>query len=217
MLELLVVILIVSLLSVVAVIGLRGLSGAGKFNKALNDISGILEQSRAYAIAQNTYVWVAFYEYAPAGNAPLEVYSCAFASNDGTDPFDWTGTVALPSPGTIGSTTLLPITHLYHFKGLHLQTTSLPGVTGTPNFPASSPAFQYTARGDSGTLVLSNSNPVYWIIQFTPRGAARNNSNSIDSIWMGLQPSLSSTTLDTKNIASMKVNGLSGLTTIYRQ
>jgi hypothetical protein len=148
---------------------------------------------------------------------------------------NWAGSVTFP-PGTVtvGSTTttLTQITRIYHYKGLHLQTGNLPNAptSPTPNYPAASPnvspvppapVFQITAQSDSGPVLLSSANTgtisVYWVIQFAPTGAARNSANPISSMWLGLQPSLSQTVLDPKNIASMEVNGMTGLTTVYRQ
>jgi prepilin-type N-terminal cleavage/methylation domain-containing protein len=219
LIELLVVLAIMAILMVVSMLSFQGMNNSGKFNKAVGEISGILEQGRAYAVAQNTYVWVVFYENDPA-NGPKEVYVGSFTSNDGTDPFNWTGSVTLPTPGTVGTTTLTQIARTYHYQGLHLQTTTLPNAPTSPNLPATGttiPNFQLTAQGSSGTVSLSNASPVYWLIQFTPTGAARNSANTINSIWFGLQPALSQTVLDTHNIASMDVDGLSGLTTVYRQ
>ncbi len=217
LIELLVVMAIMAILIAGTMLGMRSIGNAGKFDKALGDISGIFEQARAYAVAQDTYVWVVLYENVPVNSGPLEVYAGAFASSDGTDPFSWTGSVTFPSPGTFGGTTLTAITRLYHFKGLHLQTTTLPNAPSSPSLPATSPVFQCTTQSDSGPVTLSGANSVYWIIQFTPTGGARDSANPIDSIWLGVQPSLSQTILDTHNIASLKVNGLTGLTTVYRQ
>ena len=234
LLELLAVMAIMGILMVFAMVGWQGNNSAGKFNKALSEISGILEQGRAYAIAQNTYVWIVLYENAPANNGPQEVYAGSFASNDGTDPFNWPPapvTVPFP-PGIYGSTTFTQINRLYNFKGLHLESTlitKLPNPPGNPNFPATAPGarttpaapiapvFKCTAQSDLGSITLSEASSVYWVIQFTPTGAARNSANPIDSIWLGMQPSFTKTSLDAHNIAGMKINGLTGLTTIYRQ
>ena len=213
LIELLVVMVIIALMVALSRLAIEGVSSSGKFNASLSSVSGILEQGRAYAIAQDTYVWVVFYEYTPPGGGPLEVYAGAFGSNDGTDPYNWAGTQTLPYSG------LTSVTRLYHFKGLHLQTTSLPNAptTGTLNYPASVPIFQTTAQNVSGTITLPAPGAVYWVVQFTPSGAARNAANPIESIWLGFQPSFSPTAFDTHNVASMKVNGFTGLTTIYRQ
>ena len=217
LIELLAVVSIMILLVALAGMGWQNINASGRFNKALNEISGILEQGRAYAVAQDTYVWVVLYQNTPASNRPLEAFAAAFASNDGTDPFNWTGSVAMPSPGAVGSTTLGQITRTYYYKGLHLQTTTLPNALANPNFPATVPVFLCTGQSDSGRVALSGSSSVYWVIEFTPTGAAHNGPNPIDSIWLGMQPSLSPTNLDTHNIASLKVNGITGLTSIYRK
>jgi prepilin-type N-terminal cleavage/methylation domain-containing protein len=220
--ELLVVLAIMAILIALGTLGLRGINDSGKFNKAVDEISGILEQGRAYATAQDTYVWVVLYENDPA-NGPKEVYAGAYASSDGTDPFNWTASTVTFPPGTFGSTTLTQITRTYHYKGLLLQSSTLPNAPGSPSLPATAstnppaPNFQITAPSDSGTVALSGASSVYWVIQFTPTGAAHDGPNPIDSIWLGIQPSLSQTVSDPHNIASLKVNGLTGLTTVYRQ
>ncbi len=220
LIELLVVVTIMAIIVGFAAVSWQNMNSAGRFNKALREISGILEQGRAYAVAQDTYVWVALYQNTPANNGPLETFVATFASNDGTDPFNWAGSVTMPSPGIVGSTTLSQITRMYYYKGVCLLTgtgTSLPKAPTNPNFPASSPVFQCTGQSDSGPVTLPSPSSLYCVIQFTPTGAARNGPNPIDSIWLGMQPSFSKTTLDPHNITSMKVNGFTGLTTIYRQ
>jgi prepilin-type N-terminal cleavage/methylation domain-containing protein len=218
LIELLAVLTIMALLVSAAVVGIRSINDSGKFNQALNNLAGVLEESRAYANAQDTYVWVVIYQNTPASGAP-DVFVGSFASNDGTDPLNWAGSVTLPSPGTVGSTTLKAVTHFYHFKGLHLLavTSTSPGTPTSPSPPASTPNFICTAPSDSGPVALSQTNPTYWVIQFTPHGAAHIGPNPISSIWLGLQPAYGATAVDAKNIASIEVNGLTGLSTIYRQ
>lgn len=219
LIELLMVLAIMSILIGGLVLSMRGINDSGKFDQSLNNVTGILERSRAYASAQDTYVWVVFYQNTPA-TGPLDVFVGSFASNDGTDPLNWSGSVTLPSPGTVGGTTLLAVTPFYHLKGLHLETTTLPSAPTSPSLPAdnkSAPNFQCTAPSDAGPVTLSNANSTYWVIQFAPNGMARNSANPISSIWFGLQPAYSQTVFDPHNIASIKVNGLTGQSTIYRQ
>ncbi|MEJ0001552.1 MAG: hypothetical protein WDO13_21915 [Verrucomicrobiota bacterium] len=100
---------------------------------------------------------------------------------------------------------------------MRLQTTVLPSAPSNPSLPSNMPNFIATSQSDSGPVALSDSSPVYWVIQFTPNGMARNGANPISSIWLGLQPSYGATVSDTKNVASIKVNGLTGLSSIYRE
>jgi hypothetical protein len=162
-------------------------------------------------------VWVVLYQNMPANSGPLETFAAAFASNDGTDPLNWAGSVTMPSPGTVGGTTLSEITRTYYYKGLHLETTTLPNAPTNPNIPAAVPNFLCTGHSDSGPVALSGTSSVYWVIQFTPTGAAHTGPNPIESIWLGMQPAFSQTNFDTHNVASLKVNGITGLTSIYRQ
>lgn len=214
--ELLVVMVIMVILVTGATLSLRGTNSSGQFTKALGEISGLFEQARAYAVAQNTYVWVVLYQDAPASGGPLQVYAAAYASSDGTDPFGWAGSVTIP-PGTVGGTTLTQIVRVYRYKSLHLESTTLPSAPTSPQLPASVPAFQITAQSDSGPVTLSSTSSVYWLVQFTPTGAARVGTSPVDSVWLGLQPAKSQTTFDANNVASLKINGLTGATTIYRQ
>jgi prepilin-type N-terminal cleavage/methylation domain-containing protein len=213
LLELLAVIAIIAILVAGSMMSLQHINSSGNFNKSLSEISGILEQSRAYAIAQNTYVWVVLYENKPAGGGPLEVYAASFASSDGTNPVDWTST----GPVAVPSSALTQISKFYRFKGVHLQTDTLPNAPSSPNLPATSPVFSCKAPSDSGMVNLPVQSSPYRVIQFTSTGAAHNSANPIDSIWFGMQPSFSETALDANNVASLKVNGLTGLTTLYRK
>ena len=213
LLELLVVLAIISILTGALVLGLRGINDSGKFNLAINSITGILEQSRAYASAQDTYVWVVFYQNNPANGGPPDVYVGAFASNDGTDPLNWTGSVTLPS------STMSSITPIAHLEGINLETSNLPGAPAGPSLPATdtnAPNFICTSRSGSSSVPLSNANVPYWVIQFAPNGMARNSANPISSIWFGLQPAHSSAAVDKNNVAGIEVNGLTGQSTIHR-
>jgi prepilin-type N-terminal cleavage/methylation domain-containing protein len=229
LLELLAVITIMAILASLAVLSFRGINSSGNFNKAVDEISGILEQGRSYATAQNTYVWIVFYENAPA-SSPKSVFVTGFASGDGTDPFGWPATTASVSvpPGTVNTTTLSQIIRVHRYKGLHIQTDTMPSAPNSPGTAATNPAtapvapvFQLTTQSDSGPVQLANAGSgtisTYWLIQFTPTGAARNSANPIDSVWFGLQPSLPGGAVDAHNIASIKISGLTGAVAIYRQ
>lgn len=97
--ELLAVIAIILTMMALVVPALVSTKGNNEITKAAYDIAGVLEQSRAYAIANNTYVWVGFYEEdttatRPTASSPANVtppYSgkgrvviAAVTSKDGT-------------------------------------------------------------------------------------------------------------------------------------
>jgi hypothetical protein len=53
-------------------------------------------------------------------------------------------------------------------------------------------------------------------IEFTPSGQARNGGGPVDVIDVDLQPQ-KGTVNDPKNVAVLRVNGLTGETAVYRQ
>src|ERR1700722_5827359 len=60
--ELLMVIVIIAVMLVLSIPAFYAIKGGSDITKAAYDISGVLEQARTYAMANNTYVWVGFYE-----------------------------------------------------------------------------------------------------------------------------------------------------------
>ena len=89
--ELLLVMGIVAIMSALAITGFISMKKADSLNTATVTISTVLEQARAYAMANNTYVFVGFqetdasqpaYQAQTVGTGRIAVQ--AFASNDGT-------------------------------------------------------------------------------------------------------------------------------------
>lgn len=62
LIELLVVIGIISVLMVLVVPALTNLKTAANITNSASTIAGVLEQARTYAMANNTYTWVGFFE-----------------------------------------------------------------------------------------------------------------------------------------------------------
>jgi prepilin-type N-terminal cleavage/methylation domain-containing protein len=245
--EILVVLAIMAILVAISIPALQGLSGAKQFANRLNEISGILEQARAYATAQNTYVWVAFYPYDPStlpqpDNSGDALCVAVFASNDGTDPINWTATnINVPPSGTVSvsGTSISQLLRLSGFKQIAIRTqsyftqgsgagqiASLPsGIAVPPNGPTTIPTFQVSFNGTgSSPLALPSSIPAdaptgqsISVIQFTPSGAARISGSPVDSIWIDFQRAKAKGLIDGNNIAALRINGLTGLATIYRK
>ncbi len=83
--ELLVVISIMSILAAAATWSIVGNQSAGRANSAILTLGGFVDQCREYALANNTYVYVAVCQNPAATGAASEVWLGAVASADGTD------------------------------------------------------------------------------------------------------------------------------------
>jgi len=239
--ELLVVVAIMGLLAAISLPALRGLNGAGKFNQSVQEIAGILEQGRAYAVAQNTYVWVAFYPVDPAtlpapdtDQSGEQLYVATYASTDGTDPVTWgTGLTTVPIP-YVASAGALPwiiqIAKPRVFKQLHLETQtyftstaipSMPASMNTPTPPLSLVSFVLSLRSPaivlSSQTLPSGQNSKTLVVGFTPSGSAQVSSSPVSVIGLDLQPMKGAGIKSTNNLAALRINGLVGLTTVYRK
>ncbi len=215
--ELLIVIAIIAILTGVSVPALRSLSKSGQVNGTFSQLSSTMEQARQYAVAQNTYVWVAFYSDASTPSSGTKLSVAIIASADGTDLTQsiagqdpWSGQVG---PGTNSNLILVTKVQSYTLTTLQSAGTitpaSPPTSSGKPIY--SSAAFQVSIPGGS-TQTFNNA------IQFTPTGEARNaDGTPVDLVEFDVQPQAGPGIADIHNGAVFQVNGLTGLTRIYRQ
>jgi len=211
---------LVELLTVIAVIGLmmaavvpafNGIKGAGDITKAAYDISGTLEQARAYAMANNTYVFVGFAEQdgVDATQPGIgQILVMAMGSNDGTRSFGGTGTPNLTA-----------LTKLRRIGNMHMEDT-------LPNSGAlTRPVVPDSCRVGNGAFLardsfVSSGYQFKKIIQFDPRGMASIQSDTASvSQWMeiGLVAAKGHTAADAQNCAALVLDGVTGSAKIYRQ
>ena len=109
LLELLVTMGVVSLLLALVVPAIKGMSGAADLTGAAYTIQGALDQARMYAVANNTYTWVGFFEedntqpsQTPAVPGVGRVVIATMASRDGTRIYN----KAQAAAGTLSTQTL---------------------------------------------------------------------------------------------------------------
>ncbi len=232
--------MVVTLMTLVAPAVLP-MQSAGNMAQAAYEMAEVLENARAYAAANNTYVWVGFYEEdASRGRAVAgtgRVILSTVASKDGTIPYD-----AVKSPATpIDPGRLTQVCKLAKIENIHLKTASsasgadFPKGLGTGNTFKTRPTVSgVTAQiGDSspsasltpfqypvGSANLAAQYLFSKVIQFSPRGEARvNNTNySIKPVVeIGLQPTRGSMVDGAnRNVAAVQVTGLLGKVTVYR-
>jgi len=204
LIELLVVIGIIILLTALLTPAFTNLKSAGDVTSAAYTIKGVLEQARTYAMANNTYTWVGFYEQnttdaSPTSIAPPypgkgRVLLATIYSIDGTKIYDDIATSA-PYPTTsykqIGKLTRIDNVHLTDIAAPPSPT---PNPTPLPNSLAARSRLPYTENasttppGDHYNRISSDSSDVtkftfsaqnysfYKTVRFNPRGEANINS-----------------------------------------
>ncbi|CAN5342381.1 hypothetical protein BH09VER1_BH09VER1_27610 [soil metagenome] len=213
LIELLVVMAVAGMLLGLSGVAVTSLSKGGTLNKSLADVAGTLEQARQYAVAQNTYVWVAFLPGTMSGNSTVSMV--VLASKNGADPTPWS------AYGTVPNSQIGLLTRVKTFDQIGLSdaatfTDRIPELTGAT---AVTKDVNSLANGTAKFSVLlpGTTTPVVFdrVIQFTPSGEAHNASNLIDVIEFGMQPT-HGTVADEKNVAAIRVNGLTGQTQVYR-
>ena len=114
---------------------LRTLKSAGDVTSAAYTIKGVLEQARTYAMANNTYTWVGFYEEdvsQPSTNPPTpgvgRLVMSIVAAKDGVQGFD-PNAVASPT-NRLDIARLVQVGKLIKIDNVHLPLFAIP--TGTP-------------------------------------------------------------------------------------
>lgn len=162
----LVVISIMLVLIVLLVPAMTGIKGGRDVTKAAYDVSGILEQARTYAIANNTYVWVGFFEEdgsqpstKPATTGTGRVVMSVVASKDGTRYSDASinsttppafGTEAAMASPQRNQVQLVQIHRLVKLDNIQMGTLNDGLTTGSGNSPSRPPVSAGYQVGDAG-------------------------------------------------------------------
>ena len=165
LLELLVVMGIVVLMMGLMIPAFNSIKGGSDVKTAAYDISGALENARTFALANNTYVWVGFYEEDgsqispnpnPATNNGGRVIVLVVASKDGTRYSDSMGVPAAFGAGNSSNqVNLTQVINLIKINNIHMA--GLNDYTGaTVNSPAR-PLVPYPCQ--VGDLPSASPNP----------------------------------------------------------
>lgn len=206
LLELLVVIGIIAILTVLVAPAFTTIKASNDITTAAYTLKGVLAQARTYAQADNTYVWVGFFEEngstrstnpATAGNGRLIL--SVVASKDGTNIYG-SGT------GTINCTQLIQVRALVKIDNIHLPLFQIGTETGDADAFDTRPAlrsdptagYNYSRFGELNNTTpntapyttpynfqypIGNPCPTAQytfnkLLQFSPRGECRVNGDS---------------------------------------
>ena len=208
-------------------------SKAAPTSSAAYTIKGALDTGRTYAKANNTYVWVGFYEedttaITPTNSAPPypgkgRVLLAAVSSNDGTDI----------SLNPLPPSRITQIDKLVKVEGIHITDIGSPAggdpgtVNGRPSTPYTegSPFDHFNRIGsDSADTTLftfaAQNYTFYKTIRFNPRGEANINSSYTlkHEGEIGIKPT-HGTAVDTNspNVIAIQFTGVGGTVIIYRR
>lgn len=241
--EMMVVISIVGILSAIASTAISSVESAGDFSEGINQITGVLNQARAYAMAKNTFVYVGFTEVdatqpvqanpPTAGNGRVVVV--AMASRDGSRGFDASNS----NPGSswtsnynAGSDFML-ISKPVYVNNLHLAS-QVDASSGNMARPALSSASDLISGSSTqtetpltfplGAPLSSGQYNFNRVVYFDPQGTphvqlATTVSGEIDPyLELDLQPTHGNVipTSAAANVAAIQVDGMTGSLRVYR-
>ncbi|MGB8353239.1 MAG: prepilin-type N-terminal cleavage/methylation domain-containing protein [Chthoniobacteraceae bacterium] len=236
--ELLVVIACIVLMMGLLVPAFNGIKGGQTVTATNDNIAGLLEQARAYAMANNTHVFVGFEETnvsVPSSTNPQapgtgRVAMAVVASKNGTSNYNMNPDIATSwNSGYANGALLTPICPLQHFENMHLSVTAL-GSSGNMARPPAASGFQV---GNSGFVSLTSFD---WplgkgigtgqysfvkVIEFDPQGvawyqSASNTNTMVQYLEIGLQPTHGTVISPSSNGAVIQIDGVTGSTHIYR-
>lgn len=236
LIELLAVMGFMSLLLAVTVPAVNSLKGSGDFTRAVDEMELALNRARTYAMAQNTYVWVGFYEESGAGGsggASLPPYAGKgqvvigmMASTDGTKIFEDDVT-----PGNLPDSRLKPVGRLQKISRVHLTDVGAPSGTGDPHALAGRPDAPYAGADAEANRISSDSAQrtpypfamsgytFHKTIRFSPSGEATINGAAVPKRLgeIGLVPARGDQVASLEaNLAAVQFAGIGGSVRSYR-
>lgn len=192
--ELLVVISIISVLAALTAPAIAALNRSGSLNRTLTAISLSFEQARAYAMANNTYVWVGL----KPETASNRVLSATVASLNSV------------SSDLTNAANLRAISRVQAFDNVQLSDAaqSLQGMsTDAVRVQQSTLGSFKTGQGANGAVEFP------YVVQFSPSGEVQISTNSMGR-WV--QVGLLGTPVATANYAVIQLSSLTGGVRIFR-
>ncbi len=241
--ELLVVVGIIIIMMGLMMPAFNAIKGGGDLTKAAYDVAGALEGARAYAMANNTYTWVGFYEedagalaatnvkppYTGKGRVILGIVAAKDGTTSCEDP---AATAASPIPLT--STLVTQINKPVKIENVHLVDLGAPAASGDGKTLSSRPDAAYTNPGppndhynrissesaDSTMYPVAAGNYTFYkTVRFNPRGESSLNSTYSPKriAEIGLRPTHGSAVDNaTANVVAIQLTGVGGKVNVYK-
>lgn len=230
---------VITLMMALLAPALTSMKGAQDVTRTAYDIAGILDQARAYAMSNNTHVFVGFKEVNASNNSTASsqlagtgrVVVAVVASKDGTNGYGSNPSSWQPSTGNLAT-----IGRLQYFDNMHLADFS--SATFNNNM-SKRPAVQ-TGYEVGNTVAFTSATPFFWppgassgnaqytfnaVIEFDSQGVAwfqQNNATTLAGMVpffeIGLQPAHGNVVMpaNTPDVAAIQIDGMTGSTHIYR-
>ena len=231
LLELLVVMAIIAILMVLIAPAFTSIKTGNDVTTAANTIKGVLDTARTYANANNTYVWVGFFEEnvasTTAGTAGVgRLVMSIVASQDGTN-------VGTTNP--IDPTKLIQVGKLTKIDNVHLATFTDGSGTGSTfdtRPPVTFNGMQYSIANMANSTTpfqypVGNPAPAAQYtfvkaVQFGSNGVAQIDNNTVSAqtvAEIGVEPTHGNAvpTSIPANVVAIQVGGIGGDATIYRR
>lgn len=200
-------------------LSMSGIRTSHDMSLAANSVQGALDQARTLAMANNTYIWVGFFEEnasSPGTAGTGQVVISIVSSTDGTRLYEMSSPLA-----QLPSSSLSQVAPLLRIANTHLDVLTAAAVT-RPSIPADQYQIGSSSFANTTTFVYPlTGTPRYTfsnIVQFGPQGDATRIADVPTQVMeVGLRPAHGST-VDTKSpdVAVVQIGGLDGHTTIYR-
>lgn len=211
--------------------------GSQDVTTAAYNVAGALATARNYAMANNTYTWIGFYEQdygstATPGAAGVGHVTIGIVySKDGTKLVDDTTAGSKPLPPTDNPNALGQVGKLMQIYGIHLKPLATPPTTvsaaeaeaGTSlnarPYPTDTALLNSESGNPTSRPVTAQGYTFTKTIRFNPRGEANFNSTlpCARIIEIGLQPTHGNAAdSTTPNLVAVQQTGIGGAVTIYR-
>jgi len=219
LIELLVVVGVIAALLALAVPAFNSTGGSGNFVSQVYNLAETLQEARAFALANSTYVLAGIAEVSamapalstsgtPLGAGTGRVVIAILASNNGVRPYNAQNLVNWASSGYGTGGAFITVTKLASFNNLHLvdlqSGASQPSTSGNMMRPTVPAAYDIpNVSGTAATVIgwplgqqLASASYVFTkVIEFDPQGSARVITTAADfdsivpEIEIGFQPS----------------------------